>query len=262
MNKRIKRLSVFFGALLLSLSLLSGKNANAETLFGDYLKDKGIEVEVSGSVDYYNKYIWRGFTLDKDSVIQPSVTISANGFEVGYWGSFDLQNDDALTSDESDGWIGYSFDLGFIDESLEIVGISVGHTWYAFPAADLYSKETYLGISVDTFLSPYFTWYHDYEDEAQGGADGDYFMFGVGHSFTLAEDLGITLDVGQEIGINDKAFIADNGGYSLTTLALNIPLSENVTAVPTVAYSSPWGDIKDAGNDDEVYGGVSVGFSF
>ena len=195
--------------------------AGAETLFGEFFQDKGIRPEISASIDYYDKYIWRGFRLDGDSVLQSAVTVSAAGFEAGFWGSWDLESQDGLASDEVDGWIGYSFDLGFISEDLSIIGLSLGNTWYGFPEGDTgladgsHSEELYVGISVDTLLSPYFTWYHDYGDESSGGADGDYYMFGIGHSFDLLAEYGITLDLGQEVGLNEEAFIAGDGGYSL-----------------------------------------------
>jgi len=181
-----------------------------------------------------------------------------------YWRSWDVENEDSLASDESDGWIGYNFDLGFISEDLDIVGLSVGHTWYSFPEADGYTKETYLGVSIDTFLSPSFTWYHDYVDESQGGAKGNYYVFGLGHSFTLSEDKGITFDLGQEIGINNKAFIVGDGGWSTSSFGLTIPLTDHLTMAPMMAYTSPWGDLDSAsdGNQDNAFwGGVSFSFT-
>lgn len=249
------------------LFISTATQAQAGTVFGDYLAEKDIEVEVSGAVDFYNQYIWRGFKLDSDPVIQPSVTFAVAGFEGGVWASFDSDQDDgeSVNSDEVDGWIGYGFDLGFIDEDWSIVGVSLGHTWYAFPGTDLYSKEFYLGFSVDTFLSPYFTWYNDYEDEAQGGADGNYYMFGIGHSFEVSEDYGITFDVGYELGLNSDAFITGDGGYNLFTAGLGVALSDNISMTPTIAFSSPFGDLEDSagGNpqDDEFYAGVSMSFS-
>ncbi len=94
MNKAISRLGlgiiVFLGVSTLAL------RAEAETLLGDYLTDKGIEMEVSATIDYYDKYVWRGFLLDDDHVLQPGITLSAAGFEGGFWGSWDLQSEDAL----------------------------------------------------------------------------------------------------------------------------------------------------------------------
>ncbi len=250
-------LSTTFGAS-------SAKAEGVLTSFNDYLADNNIELSVSADLALYDKYIWRGFRLDGDKSIQPGLTFGIGPFEGGYWGSWDLQNDDSLASDESDGWLGVSFDLGFLDESLEIVGVSAGHTWYAFPEADLYSQEFYLGFSIDTFLSPSFTWYHDYEDEAQGGADGDYYIIGLGHSFTLVEEYGITLDLGEEIGFNSDAFITGDGGWSTTTVGFTIPLTDNVSMSPSFAFTSPWGDLDSGGGndqDDEFWGGIAFSFS-
>lgn len=257
--------------LLVAMTVFTGKEAKAGTILGDYLAEKDINIGVSVAADYYSKYIWRGFRLDGDQVIQPSVTFSAAGFEGGFWGSFDAESNDTLASDEVDAWIGYSFDLGFLDESLSIVGINAGHTWYSFPEGDTglaegsQSREFYVGLTLDTFLSPYFTWYGDYGDESSGGADGDYYMFGIGHSLTLSEEYGISLDLGFEVGLNEKAFIAGSGGYTLSTIGLTVPLTDGLTMAPVLAFSSPFSDLADAadGNqDDEFYGGVSLAYSF
>jgi len=250
--------------LLVSLGASVAKAEGVLTSLNDYLTDKDIEISVSADLAVYDKYIWRGFRLDGDKSIQPGLTIGIGPFEGGYWGSWDVQNDDPLAGDESDGWLGANFDLGFINEDLAIVGFSVGHTWYAFPESSLYSKEVYLGVSVDTVLSPSFTWYHDYESESQGGADGNYYVFGIGHSVTLDEDYGISFDLSQEIGINNEAFIAGDGGWSTTTVGLSIPLTDNVSMSPILAFTAPWGDLSDnndGAQNSEFWGGISFSFS-
>ncbi|MDP8212326.1 MAG: hypothetical protein P9X22_03425 [Candidatus Zapsychrus exili] len=263
MNKILSKIVI--SAIVFLGTFNTTHQVKAETILGDYLKDKGIEIEVSASLDFYDKYVWRGFLLDDDPVLQPGVNLSSNGFEGGFWGSWDLQNKDALSSDEVDGWIGYGFDLGFLGESFEKVGLSVGHTWYGFSESDLYSKEYYFGVTLDTFLSPYITYYNDYEDEAQGGADGNYFMAGIGHSFDLSEDYGITLDLGLEYGYNDNAFIDGKGGYVLSTAGLSVPLTEKITIAPNIGYSIPHGDLESGGGNDQkeqFFAGVSLAFNF
>lgn len=243
--------------------------AKAATVLGDYLAENGITSSVGATMDVYNKYIWRGFKLDGDKVIQPGVSIEfdiAETFAIdgGFWGSWDIQNNDGLASDEVDGWIGTSFDLGFLGESFEIASVAVGHTWYDFPEANLYTKEWYFTLALDTLLSPYVTWYYDYADQKNGGADGSVVEAGISHSFTLSEDYGISLDLGGSVGYNDKAFISGQGGYTLLTAGFTIPLTDMVTASPMIGYSMPWGDLEDAndGNqDDEFYGGISLAFS-
>jgi len=99
--------------MLLMLGFFSGLTVRAEnmvpeaepetkTLLGDFLKDHNVDVTVAGTADFYNKYIWRGFLLDDDPVFQPSFTVSATGFAVSGWGNFDLDDEDALMSDEID----------------------------------------------------------------------------------------------------------------------------------------------------------------
>lgn len=255
-----KQILTWFMTALLAAGIYTTK-AQAETILGDMTEN--IVVGVSATLDVYDQYIWRGFKLDGDTVIQPGFVVTIAGFEAGFWGSWDVQNEDSLSGDEADGWIGYNFDLGFIEEDLAMIGISVGHTWYGFPETDTHTREFYATIALDTILAPYATWYHDYEDESQGGADGNYFAFGIGHSLTLSEDYGISLDLGYELGVNNEAFIVGDGGYNLVTAGFTIPLTENATLAPMLGYSMPFGDLEDSadGNqDDEFYFGASIEF--
>ncbi|MFA5259688.1 MAG: TorF family putative porin, partial [Candidatus Omnitrophota bacterium] len=197
MRTNILTLVLFFAGTVLPLC------ASAATLLGDFFIEKGVDVTVAATLDTYNKYVWRGFLLDDDIVLQPGVSISAAGFTGGFWGSWDMQSGDSLNSDETDGYVGYSHDLGFINEDMKKISVSFGHTWYGFPETDLYSKEFYFGVSASVFLSPSFTWYADYADEDQGGADGNYYILKVSHSIPIVGKYGVTLDLGGEAGVND-----------------------------------------------------------
>ena len=260
---------------LLMMLLAGTVSLNAAIAYGEgvldgLLEEYDMEVSVSADLAVVDKYIWRGFRLDGDKSIQPAFNIGIGPIEGGFWGSFDTQSNDSLDSDEVDGWIGISQDLGFIDDSMAMVSVSAGHTWYNFPKGDTGlsqgadTNELYLGISLDTFLSPSFTWYHDYADEASGGADGNYYIFSLSHSFTVCEKTGMTLDLGQEIGFVNEAFIKGDGGYSTTSVGLTIPLTDSVSIAPMLAYTTPWGDLEDSndGNqDNEFWGGISASFS-
>lgn len=268
MIKKITKL--FVSALIIFTGLTQVRFASAAGVLEEYLSSEDFPVDVSADVGIYDKYIWRGFRLDGDKSIQPAITISVGPFEGGFWGSFDMQSQDSLASAEVDGWFGIASDLGMIDESLEIVSVSFGNTWYSFPDGDTglgegsHAEELYLGISVDTLLAPSFTWYFDYGDEESGSADGNYFVFSVGHSITLDENTGISLDIGEELGFNNEAFIMGDGGWSTTTVGLTIPLNDNVSIAPMIAYTMPFGDLEDAndGNqDDEFWGGIAMSFS-
>ena len=229
------------------------------TVFGsEGVLDK-LDVEVSGTVDFYSQYIWRGFALDTDPVIQPGFSLSKYGFTLSWWGSFDVDNNDSLNSDESDVIIDYT-------KEFDNFSLSLGHTYYDFPGTGSYSREFYAGFALpDFFLSPSLTYYHDYGDEDNGGGDGDYLVLDVSKSFTVVDDPEITLDLGAHLAYNNELFIAGEGGDCLFSAGLTIPLKENLTFSPSINYSVPFGDLEDTndGNQKErFYAGFSLGYAF
>ena len=242
--------------------------AQAKTLLGDYLKEKDIEVELSGSMDFYSRYIWRGIRLDNDYVLQPGFNVSAYGFDVGVWGSFDIDNDDGAASDEFDTTISYSHDfegLTIGETELETISVSAGHIYYDFPGGNVFSKEVFLGVGYDTLLAPTLTWYHDYSRESQGGGDGEYVVLDLSHSFDLNEEYGITLDLGTHVGYNHKLFINGEGGDWAISAGVTVPLTENLSMSPGINYSVPFGGLEDAndGNyEDEFFWGVGLAYNF
>lgn len=216
-------------------------------------------IEASASIDVYNKYMWRGFTLDTDPVIQPGFNLSAYGFTLSYWGSYDASQDDAAGSDEQDFTIDYTYEFE------ELASVSVGHTYYAFPTADSYSKEWYIGVGLPVILSPSVTYYKDYGKEDQGGGDGSYLSLGISHSMALFDEPSISLDLGASVGFNDKLFIVGDGGDYNLTAGLTIPLTESLSVSPVLGYMVPFGDMEDAADGNQkkrTYGGISVGCLF
>lgn len=230
-----------------------------KTLFGDFLKENNVEVAVSGTADFYNKYIWRGFVLDDDMVFQPGFAVSAYGFTVSGWGNFDLENKDSLNSDEIDTTVSYTF------TPVENVSLTVGHIYYAFMQASTFAKEAYVSVGVSTLLSPVLSYYYDYSEESQGGGDGQYLALDISHSIPLIPEYNIALNLGAHAGYNNEDFIRGDGGDLLGTAGLAIPLTPNLTFTPKIAYAVPMGDLADAddGNQRErIYGGVSMAYIF
>jgi len=220
---------------------------------------EGTPIEVSADTAIYSKYIWRGFKLDGDPVMQSGVYLSGYGVELSIWGSADIDQDDSLNSDEVDYVAGYTYT--FDDTPLSLSG---GFTYYDFPGTDGASREFYVGCSVDTVLSPALTWYHDFGDEDSGGGDGDYVVLELGHSIGLGE-LPVTLDLSGHVGYNDKLFINGNGGDVGLGAGLTIQLSEKCSLSPSINYSIPFGDLRDSGDgnqDSQFYGGAALAFSF
>ena len=262
--------SVKFG-LVVGIVLLGwggAASAQAKTVVGDLLPENGVELEISATSDFYSQYIWRGMRLDNDYVYQPGVSISGYGFDLSVWGSFETDQQDGLSSDEIDTTVSYTYDLEGLSlggQDLETLSLSVGHVYYAFPSPSTFSKEFFLGVAYDSFLAPSLTYYYDYSRESQGGGDGTYLVLDLGHSISLNEDYGITLDLGGHVGYNKRLFIRGEGGDLGLSLGVTVPMTPSLTMSPSVNYSVPFGGVEDEddGNyEDEYFWGVGLSYSF
>jgi len=215
---------------------------------------KNTPVSLAGDTSINSKYVWRGFKLDDDAVMQSGINIDVYELTATVWGSFDIDNDDPAGSDEVDYVIDYSHSFGKI-------GISVGHTYYDFPFGNASSREFYAGIAYDSFLSPSFTYNRDYGNESTGGGDGIYLSFDIGHSIVLIEN--VSLDLTGHLGRNDELFITGDEGDILLGTGLSCKLSDNCTFTPNVNYSIPYGDMEkftDGNQDNEFFGGFIINF--
>ncbi len=221
------------------------------------LEGLSMSIEVSADVAIASKYIWRGFALDNDPVMQQGIYVSSHGLTASVWGSFDIDGNDSLNSDEVDYSIDYTHEF-------DNFSLSIGHTYYDFPGSDGASREFYLGGSLDTFLSPSLTWYHDYGNEASGGGDGNYVVLGLSHSSKLGKT-PVTLELSAHVGYNDELFINGDGGDAAIGAALNIPLTEKISFSPNINYSIPFGDLKDSDDGNQAgkfFGGFKLAFAF
>ncbi len=256
--ERAFRKGILFGALVLFLTGSCGPATAAEPLLAK------LDIKASGSLDFYNRYVWRGFTLDEDPVIQPGFSLSTKGFTFSFWSSWDADNNDAANSDEMDFVFDYTYTLGDFD-------LSVGHTYYDFPGTNAYSKEFYVGVAtekvplLDWPIALGVTYYRDYGDQNHGGGLGNYVETSMAFSTTILEDPEVTMDLGVAWGVNDKLFIAGDGGQTTLSLGFGVPLTESLSFSPSIHYTIPYGDLSDAadGNQDDVFwGGFSLSYTF
>ncbi len=257
---RFKYLKKVIPVGLLAIFLFVSRFAEAE--------DEGLlsklGIEASGALDFYSSYVWRGFTLDKDEVLQPSFSLSAKGFTFTFWSNWDADNNDGANSDEMDFVLDYTKTFGDYD-------ISVGHTYYDFPGTNGYSKEFYIGVSTAKLpllewpISIGFKYYRDYGDQNHGGGLGNYFETTLGYSMTLLEDPEVTMDLGVTHGYNRNLFLAGSGGQTTLGIGFNVPLTKSLTFSPKFNYTIPYGDLSDSaiGNQDDIFwGGFSMSYSF
>jgi len=244
-------------AIALLLLSLFAFNAQAED-------EKAWSISLDQAI--YDKYIWRGIQFNEEGVNQGSIDFSydtgdAGVFGANIWYNLDLDNENGFSGEFSE--VDYTL---YWEKSFGALTLGAGHIYYDFSEVNLGStREFYVSASYDVLLAPSLTVYYDYED-----VDGFYVDFAIGHSFDLGV-AGMSLDLGANIGWADEDMAsfyygASNSGFTNwgASVALNIPVGDNFTITPSIAYYSLLGDAEEdsALEDDDFVFGVNVNFSF
>ncbi|MFA5157376.1 MAG: TorF family putative porin [Candidatus Omnitrophota bacterium] len=252
-----KKICGFMMVLFLSFCFISFVYAESEGLLSD------IGFEVSGDASVYSQYIWRGFVLDRDAVIQPSIYVSTPStkfgkLKVGVWSNQDLQNSDNLKSEEFDYIIDYTYDFDYLS-------VSLGHTYYDFVETSTFSKEFYIGLSLPKlFLSPSVYFYRDYGSTENGGGSGNYTVINGFYSLPI-KNTPLSLDFSGHVGFNHNQFIDGDGGDVGLKVGLTMPLTKNLSFTPNVNYSIPFGDLADEAHGNQksrFFGGGTLVYKF
>lgn len=184
----------------------------------------------------YSRYVWRGFLVTDDPVIQGSVTVDYKDLSFNVWGNVDTTdangtewdlNEINLTLD-----YGRAFAIGCVD-----LEWSVGAIGYFFPITDTPTLlEVYAGISADVLLQPSLFVYREVLDQ-----EYTYAAFDIGHAFDLGRPM---LDLAAGVGWGDHNWHRVLHGVSGESFhefharaALDIPVG-CFTISPTVWWSS------------------------
>jgi uncharacterized protein (TIGR02001 family) len=235
----MKKLILMLAAVLLTAGTLVPTQAMA------------IEASADAYVGVYSAYIWRGFNLSEDDafVVQPGADVTINGFTVSWWGNLSENNGELNEVD-----LTLDYTLSVTDK----ISLSVGNIMYDVDAdgGPDTTNEVYLGVAVDTLLSPSATIYVDYDEfetvfATLGGSYG--FDLQKGLSLGLGANLGIFLDDGADESFLHNLELSASADYALT---------EQVTLGALVLASFPISDDADDIIDDEVTAGVSATFAF
>ena len=208
-----------------------------------------IKVAGSASVGVFSDYIWRGgnYTYDANMVVQPSVTVGTGGFSVNWWGNM---NENTGEMDEVDFTLDYSTEFGPL-------AVSVGNILYNADGDGtgnaVTTNEVYLAVAPTTLpINIKLTYYYDYDV-----VDASYLTLALGKSFDIADKTSLSL--GAAAGYNDFDFLQN----AELSASLAYALNDQVAITPSVLYSTPLSDeAKDAGLEDEVVAGLTVGLSF
>ncbi len=241
-----------FMALVIALVMLLGISTTAMA-----------EVEKSASADLslMSNYVWRGQKLSESWVVQPSISFGYANFSANLWANYDGDTGELTETDYTLSYT-YSFDR---------VSVEGGYIYYALDSVED-TQELYVGATVDVLLQPSLTLYIDIEEE-----NGGFLVASMGHTFSLPNDMSVDLGASASLNLDNKIMGAGEDGDEFTGLyngelsaALNIPVKEDITITPMLAYSFPLSDdaefaIGNAsfdGDDNIFYGGVTASIGF
>lgn len=233
-----------FGILLVGVLAVGSANAQEDVSFGI-------------TVDPMYGYIWRGQELGADDkvALQPGVELGfgGSGLTVGAWGSWFVQDRGKLEgADEIDLYVDFSRTLS--EDSG--VGFSIGFVEYLFPNGGdaTHSEEAYVGISLDNAIAPALTFFYDF-----GLTDSWYLALSAGVDVPFSEG-GPSLSLGASVAASGDAdaYGGKNGFNDLTvTASIDVPLGQ-ISITPMIGFALV---DKDVNPDNEIYGGISIGFS-
>ena len=181
--------------------------------------------------------------------MQPGADVTIDGFTVSWWGNLS-ENSGELN--EVDLTLDYSLDL------TDMISVSIGNIMYDVDTdgGPDTTNEVYLGVAVDTLLSPSATIYVDYDEFETVFAylSGSYgFDLQEGLSLGLGANLGIFFDDGADDSFLHNLEISASADYALT---------DQVTLGALVLASFPISDEADDIIDDEVTAGLTATFAF
>lgn len=222
-----------------------------------------------------SRYIWHGQELSRHSaVLQPSFTLSYQGFSANVWGNWD--SDPYLEG--IDHWNETDYTLSYEGEH-GLLTFGAGYSYYEMHCSSD-SQEVYLSLGLNTLLTPTLTVYKEVGHDLYW-----YLLLDVSHSFPLLQKLSLDLSASASYLVSNDAVEypeVDRDGVETGdkynnfhdgTLKVSLPVSVSaaVTVTPTLSYTFPLcGDAKRemkyfsmTGEDNTfLYGGVIVAYSF
>lgn len=209
-------------------------------------------IKMSASVGVFNKYIFRGYELSKNSmVIQPSVAATFKGFEASVWGNMDNSQHKTQSFDPgtSEGRVGFNEVYATLSYKYNIDRLSLtgGYTHYDFKHCNN-TDELFISAVYNVLMKPALSIYRDIN-----AYPATYINLSFEHSFRLYKNT--TLDLGASAGYYAgsgsywQTYERSTGGYTgqkyngfhdgMVKAGFTIPLFKKLTIQPVVEYWFP-----------------------
>jgi hypothetical protein len=261
-------------------ALVAAAGLNPMVSYAEEAAAEPAPVSASLDVPVLSAYVWRGQVLNDQAVIQPSLTVSKNGFAINWWGNYNLTDEvtgEANEFSEHDIGVYYTWvcpktevsaSLGVVNYDFPNQGIPVGdgHDEHVSLIND--TREAYVTIAAPVVLAPTLSVYYDFKE-----ADGFYGNFAISHGFELTEQA--SLNVGASVGYADSDYNAfyfgvDDNDFNDANVSATLPISvtDSLTITPGVSYTMLIDDdIEDAAavlykDKDQVVGSLKASYAF
>jgi len=230
--------------------------------------------------DLNSAYVWRGVTLNEDSVIQPTLDVvnsasAESSWGINVWGNWDIgDNNGAFVDDEQFSEVDLTV---FYNLPVEQVDLTIGNITYLFPnqtsetvpfRAVLETREVYLSLeksmdseAVQGTFTGAFNFYYDWDE-----IDDYYGNAGITYSHPATDQLSV--DLGALIGFSGSDFARAYGGTSSgffnwnTSLALNYTVNNSVEVGGFIAYTDTADSSVLPDQETDVYGGINAYYTF
>ncbi|MFT4546114.1 MAG: hypothetical protein ACI8XO_000250 [Verrucomicrobiales bacterium] len=247
-NTFVTTLGIMGGAAFLAAAPVKAGTPVAPVTPAPVPSSIGAEV----SLGYDTHYIFRGFNYGENLVwagVDLGVPLTEGlSLNLGSW--YGTLAEDSY--DELNLLAGLSYDLGAFE-------IGVGAIWYYYPqgfdGGGLGIDDSLeLGASIGTNfmgLDLGLGYYYDLEEE------GSYIELGAEKAIEISDS--VALVAGTSVGYARDYYGVDGFNAVGASLSLPIALGDRTTLKPYIAAT--W-EIDESGQDDEVYGGVSLSVSF
>jgi hypothetical protein len=212
-------------------------------------------IKISADVPYFNKYVWRGVNLINDPVIQPSINLEFKGWNLNFWGNYDINNSKQF--DEYDVTLTYTGELAQ-------GSWTAGYIDYAFPHSGIkHTRELYGNFTFNQDYSPYVELNLDTDE-----VDGFYARVGAQKAInTAAGEIELhgwfgygSNKMNNALYGNNKAGLADFG----LEATWSKQLSENATGYVKLGYTALLhkNHLYGASDRNNLIFGFGVGYGF
>ena len=210
------------------------------------------------SVGLFTDYMFRGQNLYNGTSIQPDFKVNYDAGDYGaIWGSFWMQVPGENGNVGLNNFVETDYTLNY-EYVIDMVMLSAGNIWYRYPhdsaKENPQTHEVYVSASLDTFLAPTLTVYHDY-----GAYDAQYYEFNISHEIK-AEALGeASITPFATAGFASNADeIYEKSGLETINVGAQLDLAVGpVSVVPVINYNFKIDDY----TVNELWAGVTLSYS-